>query len=472
VKSWRARLEQAAVSARELPAAGAPARAAEEAVKVAPEVEVKRAAAVVAVNDLLNERLGTHKWRREDELEWRRAAIDLSPEQYRRAPLQAHQRHQRERAGRVRSGRHALAVTQPRRRQTDKAGAMSNQARAALAAIIGEDPVLRAVLTRAALVAPTTMPVLVTGESGTGKELLARALHELGPAPTGPFVAVNCGALPRELAESELFGHERGAFTGAAGRRSGWFEEASGGTLVLDEVGELPLELQPKLLRVLETGRLRRVGGTGEQAVRVRVVAMTLRDLEAEVRRRTFREDLYYRLAGFHLTLPALRERRDDVPLLAHHFLRELEGEVGPRRLEPSALVALRAARWTGNVRELRNVLRRAAILTRDVIGETDLELRGIEPFRLGEEPAPPMPVVPRPPVEGDSLSLSGRTFEQIEREVLAWALRRNAGSRRRAARSLDMARSTFCDKVKRYGIGEAGASTDTTTTTTTTTST
>src|SRR6185436_17863143 len=145
---------------------------------------------------------------------------------------------------------------------------------AALTAIVGTDPGLRNVLCRARLVAPTRTPVLVTGESGTGKELLARALHELGPEPGGPFVAVNCGALPRELAESELFGHERGSFTGAAGRRAGWFEEASGGTLVLDEIGELPLELQPKLLRVLETGRLRRVGGTGELAVRVRVVAM------------------------------------------------------------------------------------------------------------------------------------------------------------------------------------------------------
>jgi two-component system nitrogen regulation response regulator GlnG len=288
-------------------------------------------------------------------------------------------------------------------------------------------------------------------------------MHEVGPAPGGPFVAVNCGALPRELAESELFGHERGAFTGAAGRRSGWFEEASGGTLVLDEVGELPLELQPKLLRVLETGRLRRVGGTGELAVRVRVVAMTLRDLEAEVRRRSFREDLYYRLAGFHLTLPPLRERRDDIPLLAQHFLREIEGEVGPRRLEPSALAALRAARWTGNVRELRNVLRRAAILTRERIDETALELPATEPFRLAEEGTPaPAPAAPlRCAVENDSLSLPGRTFDEIEREILAWALHRNAGSRRRAARSLSMARSTFCDKVKRYGIvGPSGTGT------------
>ena len=331
---------------------------------------------------------------------------------------------------------------------------------AALAAIIGDDPGLRAVLARAALVAPTSTPVLVTGESGTGKELLARAMHELGPAPSGPFVAVNCGALPRELAESELFGHERGAFTGAATRRSGWFEEASGGTLVLDEIGELPLELQPKLLRVLETGRLRRVGGTGETAVRVRVVAMTLRDLEGEVARRTFREDLYYRLAGFHLALPPLRHRRDDVPLLAAHFLREVEREVGPRRFEPGAVAALRAARWPGNVRELRNIVRRAAILTSDVIGEGDLELPTPAPFRLADEPprggalAPPARDLS--PASSDALELTGRTFDEIEREVLSWALRRNAGSRRRAARALSMARSTFCDKVKRYGLAQA----------------
>jgi two-component system nitrogen regulation response regulator GlnG len=350
----------------------------------------------------------------------------------------------------------------------------------AMTAIIGDDPALRSVLVRAARVAPTTMPVLVTGESGTGKELLARALHELGPAPAGPFVAVNCGALPRELAESELFGHERGAFTGAAARRSGWFEEASGGTLVLDEIGELPLELQPKLLRVLESGRLRRVGGSGEATVRVRVVAMTLRDLEGEVARRAFRQDLYYRLAGFHLELPPLRQRRDDIPLLAQHFLRELEPELGSRRLDAAALAALRAAHWVGNVRELRNVVRRAAVLTRDQIGEGDLELAPAPrltppPFRLGEEPAPPVlahwtpsppassasltaassasPPLAPPATDGDALHLAGRTFDEIEREVLAWALRRNAGSRRRAARALAMARSTFCDKVKRYRI-------------------
>jgi DNA-binding NtrC family response regulator len=335
-----------------------------------------------------------------------------------------------------------------------------------LRAIIGEDPALRAVVARAILVAPTTTPVLITGESGTGKELLARLLHDLGPNPNGPLVAVNCGALARDLAESELFGHERGAFTGAAGRRVGWFEEASGGALVLDEIGELPLELQPKLLRVLETGRLRRVGGGGEIAVRVRVVAMTLRELGGEVRRAAFRGDLYYRLAGFTLELPPLRRRAADIPQLARHFLREIEAEVGPRELAPEALAALAGADWPGNVRELRNVVRRAAIITQGRgdrrIDVAALELPPPAPFRFGEgtlRDAPAAGVAAdgagdrSPPLPGDAIRLEGRTFDEIERAVLAWALQRSAGSRRRAARSLAIARSTFCDKVKRYGL-------------------
>jgi transcriptional regulator with GAF, ATPase, and Fis domain len=335
---------------------------------------------------------------------------------------------------------------------------------AALDAIIGDDPVLRAALARAALVAPTGTPVLVTGESGTGKELIARALHDLGPNPSGPFVAVNCGALPRELAESELFGHERGAFTGASARRAGWFEEASGGTLVLDEVGELPLDLQPKLLRVLETGRLRRVGGAGEVTVRVRVVAMTLRDLHGDVSRRCFRGDLYYRLAGFCLRLPPLRERRGDIPLLAAHFLREIAGEIGERQLDASAMAALSSAIFPGNVRELRNTIRRAAILASGRgdgrIDADALELSPPSAFRLAEasERAPeagdaaPTERLP-PPLPDDAIRIGGRTFDDIEREIFVWALRRHDGSRRRAARALHVARSTFCDKVKRYGL-------------------
>ncbi len=333
------------------------------------------------------------------------------------------------------------------------------QTQRAFSAIVGDDPSLRATLARAALVAPTMTPVLVTGESGTGKELLARGLHALGPQPNGPFVAVNCGALPRELAESELFGHERGSFTGAGARRPGWFEEASGGTLVLDEIGELPLDLQPKLLRVLESGRLRRIGGTGEIGVRARIVAMTLRNLEGEVQRRTFRPDLYYRLAGICLRLPPLRERRADIPKLAQHFLTEIAAEVGPRQLDSGALAALSAADWPGNVRELRNVIRRAAILARGHpdgrIAADALELPPEPgPFRLADAPAHgPAPIPVPAPIPDDAIRLDGRTFDEIEREVFSWALRRNAGSRRRAARALAVARSTFCDKVRRYSL-------------------
>jgi len=323
--------------------------------------------------------------------------------------------------------------------------------RAAGGRIIGDDPALRAALGRAVLAAPTTTPVLVSGESGTGKELVARALHELGPNPGGPFVAVNCGALPRELAESELFGHERGAFTGAAGRRAGWFEEASGGTLVLDEIGELPLDLQPKLLRVLESGRLRRVGGSGEVAARARIVAMTLRDLEGEVQRRSFRADLYYRLAGICVRLPPLRERPHDVPHLAAHFLSEIARELGPRQIDASAMAALAAADWPGNVRELRNVVRRAAILTCPG-GCITADMLELPPpgasFRLAD--GAPVEAAELP---DDAIRISGRTFGEIEREVYAWALRHHHGSRRRAARALAIARSTFCDKVRRYSL-------------------
>jgi two-component system, NtrC family, nitrogen regulation response regulator GlnG len=352
---------------------------------------------------------------------------------------------------------------------------------AALEAIVGDAPELTAVLARARLVAPTATPVLVTGESGTGKELLARALHDLGAHPDGPLVTVNCGALPRELAESELFGHERGAFTGAAARRRGWFEEASGGTLVLDEIGELPLDLQPKLLRVLETSRIRRVGGAGEAGVSVRVVAMTLRDLGLESQRGGFRADLYYRLSGFELPLPPLRRRRGDIPLLVRHFLRELAPELGPREIEPGALATLTLADWPGNIRELRNVVRRAAILTTSTsrIDIDALELPS--PARLPlAEPAPRLRLaevdasestaedaprtvagaddrglIPLPStMPADSLRMRGRTFAQIERDVYSWSLRENGGSRRRAAKALSIARSTFCEKVKKYQLG------------------
>ena len=360
-------------------------------------------------------------------------------------------------------------------------------AEAAAAGIVGCDPGLLAVVRTALRVAPTSVSVLVTGESGTGKELLARLIHDRGGTPHGPFVAVNCGTLPRELADSELFGHERGSFTGAHGRKRGWFEEADGGTLVLDEVGELPLELQPKLLRVLETGRVRRVGGNGDVNVKVRVVALTLRDLRREVERGAFRLDLYHRLAGFELALPPLRARRGDLARLARHLLDELGRELGPRTIDLGALTRLAGHDWPGNVRELRNVLRRAALGQPRHISADALDLpratplalldatgepgaatgcgarvtalsEGTEPGDEGPGPDPATPVAARWP--DGVLDIRGLTFDEIERYVYRWALRQHGGSRRKAARALGVARSTFCDKVKRYGLGRAAPAT------------
>jgi two-component system, NtrC family, nitrogen regulation response regulator GlnG len=329
-----------------------------------------------------------------------------------------------------------------------------------LDALIGRDRALREVVERAVRIAPARVPVLVLGESGTGKELLARLLHELGPSPGGPFVAVNCGALARGLAESELFGHERGAFTGAGLRRSGWFEEASGGTLVLDEIGELPLELQPKLLRVLETGRLRRVGGQGEIPVELRVVALTLRDLRAEARRGSFRTDLYHRLSGVEVHLPPLRDRAADIPLLVEHFLDEVAAEAGRRRLAAPALTALCGHRWPGNVRELRNVVRGAAFLSDCTIEVGDLELGSpIPELRIRSHAAEVDPPPARRARSRDRraalLALPGRRFDEMEREIYRWALRSHGGSRRRAARALGISRSTFCDRIRRLRLAE-----------------
>ena len=362
--------------------------------------------------------------------------------------------------------------TQLWRSQADKHGMSEIQTSPTLNAIVGNDPALRLVLARAARVAPTRIPVLVTGESGTGKELLARVLHELGPQPKGPFVAVNCGTLARELAESQLFGHERGAFTGAGSRRPGWFEEAAGGTLVLDEIGELPMDLQPKLLRALETGRIRRVGGSGETAVEVRVLATTLRDLRRDAQRGSVRLDLFHRLAGFELRLPALRDRPADVLPLAEHFLEECKPDLGPRVITADAATKLLAHDWPGNVRELRHVIRRAALMTSAVIDAPGVEIEaagegtgGISraadgsgtiaaAVGLARSAAPPI-------VDSDLLPLRNKSFEQIQTDVFVWALRRNGNSRRRAAAALGISRSTFCDRVRRLGLvpGAAPAS-------------
>jgi two-component system nitrogen regulation response regulator GlnG len=359
--------------------------------------------------------------------------------------------------------------TQLWRSHADKDGMSEIQTSPTMNAIVGNDPSLRLVLARAVRVAPTRIPVLVTGESGTGKELLARVLHELGPQPKGPFVAVNCGTLARELAESQLFGHERGAFTGAGSRRPGWFEEAAGGTLVLDEIGELPMDLQPKLLRALETGRIRRVGGSGETAVEVRVLATTLRDLRRDTQRGSFRLDLFHRLAGFELKLPALRDRPGDVLRLAQHFLDEFKPDLGSRAITADAASKLLAHDWPGNVRELRHVIRRAVLLTSEVIDAPSVEIettggsaagmsRAADGSGLmaaavdfGRSPAGPS-------LDSDLLPLRNKSFEQIQTDVFVWALRRNGNSRRRAAAALGISRSTFCDRVRRLGLAPGAA--------------
>lgn len=243
-------------------------------------------------------------------------------------------------------------------------------------AILGDSPALKKVLAQIEMVAPTNANVLILGESGTGKELVARAIHDRSPRKTAALVRVNCASVPRELFESEFFGHVRGAFTGAVKDRVGRFELANGGTLFLDEIGEVPLELQSKLLRVLQEGQFEKVGEDRTRTVDVRIVAATNRDLEAEVRAGRFRQDLYYRLSVFPIELPPLRERLEDVSALAQHFLQQSARKLGAAvpRLTPVQMKELQAYDWPGNVRELQNVVERAVIRSRN--GYLDLGLR------------------------------------------------------------------------------------------------
>jgi transcriptional regulator with GAF, ATPase, and Fis domain len=241
--------------------------------------------------------------------------------------------------------------------------------------MVGESAVMKRIFSEIEKVAPTKGRVLITGESGTGKELIARAIHRLSPRAEKPFVKVNCAAIPAELIESELFGHERGSFTGAVGRKKGLFEIAHTGTLFLDEIGDMAPSAQAKVLRALQSGEITRVGGEQTIAVDVRVVAATNKDLEAAVAAGEFREDLFFRLNVIPLRSPSLRERPEDVPLLAKAFLVEFCEENGlrPKPFEPDVLEALSERSWPGNVRELRNVVERMAILSDDAITLDDL---------------------------------------------------------------------------------------------------
>jgi DNA-binding NtrC family response regulator len=316
---------------------------------------------------------------------------------------------------------------------TEVLGAL--EAKALFPDMVGESRAMREVFSRLLKVAPTEATVLLSGESGTGKELAARAIHAKSPRAKGPFVAVNCAAIPAGLLESELFGHEKGAFTGAVTRRIGRFEQARGGTLFLDEIGDMPLELQGKLLRVIETRECERLGGGRPVALDVRLVAATNRDLTERMERGLFREDLFHRLNVFPLRLPALRRRREDIPLLAKRFL---EAEGHPRELSLSALQRLLVQDWPGNVRELRNVMERAAVLAGDGV--------------IGLEHLPGCPAGAPEPPSGVPLDLDARV-SAYEKSLVEAALSRTGGVQARAAALLGIKERSLWHRVKKLGI-------------------
>jgi DNA-binding NtrC family response regulator len=302
--------------------------------------------------------------------------------------------------------------------------------------LVGASRAMREVTGLVARVAPSPLPVLVTGESGTGKELVARAVHRA--SGLGPFVAVNCAALPNDLLESELFGHERGAFSGAVKDKPGLFEAADGGVLFLDEIGDLPLPLQPKLLRALESGEIRRVGSTSSRTVKTRVVAATNKDLDVEVREGRFREDLYWRLNVLTIHVPALRQRPADIPLLVEHFAAGVA-------VTPEAMARLVAHPWPGNVRELRNTLERAATLR---AGESI----GIDDLPQGITSA-----------QRDNLLAVGADqqlpLRDVERSYILMVLQGTGGNKSRAAEILGLDRKTLYRKLEEFGSGDPPAS-------------
>jgi DNA-binding NtrC family response regulator len=309
--------------------------------------------------------------------------------------------------------------------------------------LIGDSPPLLALRSLIERAAPSDVPVLILGENGTGKELVARAVHELSPRRGQPFVKMNCAAVPAELVESELFGHEKGAFSGALSQRRGRFEQADGGTLFLDEIGDMAAPMQAKLLRVLQDGEITRLGGSGEIRVDVRVLSASNKDLEALIQDGRFREDLYYRISTLSVRTPPLRERRGDVPTLATHFLAAAcrRNHWKPRRLSSDALELLQQQPWRGNVRELRNVVERALILSEaDPLGPLDVR---------AALPAAPAARPGAIPTEGALRDL----VDAHERDVIRERLRLTGGHVTNAARSLGLERSHLYKKCKQLGI-------------------
>jgi transcriptional regulator with GAF, ATPase, and Fis domain len=295
--------------------------------------------------------------------------------------------------------------------------------------------------------------VLIYGETGTGKEIIARAIHEKSRRKEGPFVAINCAAIPEHLLESELFGHEKGAFTGASARKLGLFERAQGGTLFLDEIGDLPLVLQPKLLRALQEREIMRVGGETAISIDVRIIAATHRDLAQLLEEKAFREDLFWRLNVFPIKLPPLRERATDIPLLAGHFLARVAKENGTpsKRLLPDAVRALQQYRWPGNVREVQSVIERASLLAEgDEIRVEDLPI---------EVRAPASKVTLSERIDFE-IPEQGFVFEEFERQVLAKAMERSGGVIARAAKMLGMSYRTLQYRLEKFGLrGPSGGS-------------
>jgi DNA-binding NtrC family response regulator len=349
------------------------------------------------------------------------------------------------------------------------------------AGIIGESPALRAVLEQAHQIAALdeTPPVLITGETGTGKGLVARTLHASGPRSTKPFIEINCTALPANLMEAELFGYERGAFTDAKESKVGLFEAAEGGFLFLDEIGDIELSLQGKMLRAIEDQTVRRVGGIRDRKINTRIVAATNRDLEREAQQGNFRKDLYFRLAVILLRLPPLRERGDDVLILAEHFLRRFSAKYGKEvhRIDPRARDMLLAYPWPGNVRELSHVIERAALWSRGPTLEVEhlalerpIESAGgpssdvpVRPSTPGAPtPGAPIPSAPTPgaptpgaptPVANPALPASGVDLPQWEKSVIEEALREAGGNQTKAAQRLGISRDTLRYRLKKFGL-------------------
>ncbi len=323
--------------------------------------------------------------------------------------------------------------------------------------IFGHSPGMEEVRQRIARVAPSGATVLITGETGTGKELVARSIHQMSPRASKPFVAINCAAVAETLLESELFGHERGAFTGADHSRQGLFEAAHEGTLFLDEVGEMSASAQAKLLRVLTDGQVLRVGSTKPRKVDVRVLAATHRDLQQRVRDGMFREDLYYRLAVVPISLPPLRERREDIAGLAELFLAQAAAELkqGERRLSSAAIDQLRGYAFPGNIRELRNLIERACILSSGVeIGPEQFPATAASPAEDSAVPEGPSGWINVLPQEIELRSL----LADLEKALIERALRLSQGAQAEAARCLGLSRSDLAYKLAKYRIKAAAA--------------